>query len=133
MAGQLTVSVISPERTVYEGTADQVVAPAWDGEIGILRGHAPALLLLGTGERNAPPPRQVREALHRAGIGLEFMDTPTAARLYNVLTAEGRRVAAALIAVWSFEPAAKRPIRSPSGQDSEGKSWLDYSPISATP
>ena len=35
----------------------------------------------------------------RPGSGLEFMDTPAAARLYNVLTPEGRRVAAALIAV----------------------------------
>lgn len=50
MANDLTVSVISPERTVYEGTADMVVAPAWDGEIGILRGHAPLVILLGEGE-----------------------------------------------------------------------------------
>lgn len=56
-------------------------------------------VLLGVGARNAPPPRSAREALQRAGIGLEFMDTPAAARLYNVLTAEGRRLAAALIAV----------------------------------
>src|SRR5690606_35462168 len=50
MASQLTVSVIGPERTVYEGNADMVVAPAWDGEIGILRGHAPLVILLGDGE-----------------------------------------------------------------------------------
>jgi uncharacterized protein len=56
-------------------------------------------LLLGIGPRNAQPPRAVREALQLAGIGLEFMDTPAAARLYNVLTSEGRRLAAALIAV----------------------------------
>jgi uncharacterized protein len=56
-------------------------------------------LLLGMGARNALPPRPVREALQRAGIGLEFMDTPSAAKLYNVLTAEGRRLACALIAV----------------------------------
>lgn len=56
-------------------------------------------VLLGTGARNALPPKAVREALQRAGIGLEFMDTPTAARMYNVLTAEGRRLAAALIAI----------------------------------
>jgi uncharacterized protein len=56
-------------------------------------------LLLGVGARNALPPRPIREALQRAGIGLEFMDTPAAARLYNVLTSEGRRLAAALIAV----------------------------------
>ena len=55
-AAKLKVSVISPERTVYEGEAEQVVAPAWDGEIGILRGHAPLLVLLGDGDvrvRNA--------------------------------------------------------------------------------
>ena len=37
--------------------------------------------------------------LRAAGIGLEFMDTVAAAKLYNLLTSEGRRVAAALIAV----------------------------------
>ena len=56
-------------------------------------------LLLGVGARNAQPPRAVREALAAAGLGLEFMDTPSAARIYNVLTSEGRRLAAALIAV----------------------------------
>lgn len=46
----LRVVVISPERTVFEGEADSVVAPAWDGELGILRGHAPLIALLGSGE-----------------------------------------------------------------------------------
>ena len=49
-AERLTVSVITPERTVFEGSAEQVVAPAWDGEVGILRGHAPMMALLGDGE-----------------------------------------------------------------------------------
>jgi len=49
-AARLTVSVISPERTIFEGTADMVVVPAWDGEVGVLRGHAPMLVLLGDGE-----------------------------------------------------------------------------------
>lgn len=57
------------------------------------------LVLLGTGAHNALPPREVREGLRAAGIGLEFMDTPAAARLYNLLTSEGRRLAAALIAI----------------------------------
>lgn len=47
---RLTVSVISPERTIFEGEADMVVAPAWDGEVGILRGHAPMMVLLGEGD-----------------------------------------------------------------------------------
>ena len=45
----LTVSVISPERTLYEGTASSVVAPAFDGEVGILTNHAPMMTLLGRG------------------------------------------------------------------------------------
>lgn len=49
-AERMTVAVISPERTVFEGEADLVVAPAWDGEVGILRGHAPMIVLLGAGE-----------------------------------------------------------------------------------
>jgi uncharacterized protein len=56
-------------------------------------------LLLGVGATNALPPKAVRQALSAAGLGLEFMDTAAAARLYNVLTSEGRRLAAALIAV----------------------------------
>jgi F-type H+-transporting ATPase subunit epsilon len=45
----LTVSVISPERVLFEGEATSVVAPAFDGEVGILTGHAPMMTLLGTG------------------------------------------------------------------------------------
>jgi uncharacterized protein len=56
-------------------------------------------LLLGVGVRNAQPPRAIRDALLAAGMGFEFMDTPAAAKLYNVLTSEGRRLALALIAV----------------------------------
>lgn len=56
-------------------------------------------VLLGTGPVQGLPPRPVREALAKAGIGLEFMSTEAAARTYNVLASEGRRMAAALIAV----------------------------------
>ena len=49
-AGALHVIVISPEKTVYDGQADSVVAPAWDGEVGILRNHAPMMALLGSGQ-----------------------------------------------------------------------------------
>jgi F-type H+-transporting ATPase subunit epsilon len=46
----LTVSVISPEAVLFEGTTDSVVAPAFDGQVGILTGHAPMVTLLGKGE-----------------------------------------------------------------------------------
>ena len=45
----LNVSVISPEALVFEGTADSVVAPAFDGDVGILTNHAPMMTLLGKG------------------------------------------------------------------------------------
>jgi F-type H+-transporting ATPase subunit epsilon len=46
----LQVSVISPEAVLFEGSTDSVVAPAYDGKVGILTGHAPMLTLLGMGE-----------------------------------------------------------------------------------
>jgi F-type H+-transporting ATPase subunit epsilon len=46
----LRVSLISPAGSAFEGEADMVVVPAWDGEVGVLRGHAPMLVLLGSGD-----------------------------------------------------------------------------------
>ncbi|HEY4733479.1 MAG: F0F1 ATP synthase subunit epsilon [Gemmatimonadaceae bacterium] len=46
----LKVSVISPESVLFEGETDAVIAPAYDGEVGILTGHAPLMALLGNGE-----------------------------------------------------------------------------------
>ena len=45
----LNVSVISPEATLFEGEAPSITAPAFDGEGGILAGHAPMVTVLGTG------------------------------------------------------------------------------------
>jgi F-type H+-transporting ATPase subunit epsilon len=45
----LKVSVISPEATLFEGQAQSVIAPAFDGEVGILSGHAAMVTTLGAG------------------------------------------------------------------------------------
>jgi F-type H+-transporting ATPase subunit epsilon len=45
----MDVLVISPERTVFQGQAESLVAPAHDGEVGILPKHAPFMTLLGKG------------------------------------------------------------------------------------
>ncbi|MHB0963327.1 MAG: ATP synthase F1 subunit epsilon [Gemmatimonadaceae bacterium] len=45
----LKVSVVSPEATLFEGEASSVVAPAFDGEVGILPSHAPMITVLGQG------------------------------------------------------------------------------------
>jgi F-type H+-transporting ATPase subunit epsilon len=49
MSDSLKVSVISPERVLFEGTARGVIAPAFDGEMGIMPMHAPLMTLLGKG------------------------------------------------------------------------------------
>ncbi len=45
----MRVTVVSPERQVFEGDATAVVAPAYDGRVGFLPRHAPFLTLLGRG------------------------------------------------------------------------------------
>lgn len=45
----LNLRVVSAEKIVFEGEAASVVAPAWDGQVGILPGHAPMLALIGSG------------------------------------------------------------------------------------
>jgi uncharacterized protein len=58
-----------------------------------------ALLLLGTGRSLMHPAGAIARAFGDAGLALEAMDTGAACRTYNVLIAEGRPVAAALVAV----------------------------------
>jgi uncharacterized protein len=55
------------------------------------------LLLLGLGRRMAPVAPALRAALKANGIAVEAMDTGAACRTYNLLVAEDRRVAAALL------------------------------------
>lgn len=56
-------------------------------------------LLLGTGEKQVFPSLDIRKAFDDAGLGFDPMDTGAACRTYNVLLAEQRSVAAALICV----------------------------------
>ncbi|MCJ2023725.1 Mth938-like domain-containing protein [Methylobacterium sp. J-067] len=57
------------------------------------------LLLVGTGLDIAAIDPALRGWLKDAGVGLDVMQTGAAARTYNILVAENRKVAAALIAV----------------------------------
>ena len=57
------------------------------------------LLLIGTGPTLVPMPDTLRQRLKKIGIGIEPMATAAAARTYNILVGERRRVAAALLAV----------------------------------
>lgn len=57
----------------------------------------PELVLLGTGERQSFPPHDFLAAFLRRGVGIEVMDNAAAARTYDLLAGEGRRVVAAFI------------------------------------
>ncbi len=81
-----------PVRRIEEITLAGLTA-LWAGE------NPPEVLLLGCGPRMAMPPGGLRRELREAGPVLEPMDTGAACRTYNVLLAEGRDVAAALIAI----------------------------------
>jgi uncharacterized protein len=59
----------------------------------------PDVLLLGSGARMQLLPSVLRKVLREQGLVLDVMDSPAACRTYNVLLAEGRRVAAALLTV----------------------------------
>ncbi|WP_019626081.1 Mth938-like domain-containing protein [Thioalkalivibrio sp. ALJT] len=57
----------------------------------------PEVLLIGTGLHQQFPDRTVWRHLREQGMGVEIMDTAAACRTYNLIMAEGRDVAAALI------------------------------------
>ncbi|MGH8428508.1 MAG: Mth938-like domain-containing protein [Gammaproteobacteria bacterium] len=57
----------------------------------------PEMIILGTGERQRFPRQEKLAALFEAGIGVEIMDTAAACRTWNIVLAEGRRAASALI------------------------------------
>lgn len=57
------------------------------------------ILVIGCGKTFQAPPKGLREAIRKAGLVLEWMDTGAACRTFNVLQNEDRRVLAAIIAV----------------------------------
>jgi len=57
------------------------------------------VLVMGTGREICHIPAGLRRDLEDAGVGVEVMNSPAACRTYNVLVAEGRRVALAMLPV----------------------------------
>ncbi|WP_062463677.1 F0F1 ATP synthase subunit epsilon [Demequina soli] len=49
MAGPLTIDVVAPDRVLWSGTAERLIAPTVEGEIGLLTGHEPVLSVLKAG------------------------------------------------------------------------------------
>ena len=61
--------VISPERVVFDGEVSSVVAPAFDGEVGILPRHAPMVTLLGRGILRLDPVGAGGMGAEAGGVG----------------------------------------------------------------
>lgn len=84
--------LVLPDRVQpWGGLADTAPLLALAGAVDVL--------FCGMGVEIAHLPRALRSALDDLGIGVEVMNTPAAARTYNVCLSEGRRVAAALLPV----------------------------------
>lgn len=88
--------VLLPDRIVG-GWATRGFDALVEGDFALIADLAPEILLLGTGSRQRFPPQGLLRPLMAARIGYEIMDLAAAARTYNVLMLEGRRVAAALL------------------------------------
>ncbi len=93
-----TSFVLAPDRLVegWEAASVDALTPA---SIEPLLALDPEVVLLGTGARQAFPPPAVMAACLTRGIGLEAMSNDAAARTFNVLAGEGRRVVAGFILV----------------------------------
>jgi uncharacterized protein len=110
----------------YGGGGFRIAGTAFRGSVVVLRGHTELwsianagdvtlasletvfaearrlpidILLIGSGAAPAPFPAALRAELRTFGMVLEWMDTGAACRTFNILLAEERRIAAALIAV----------------------------------
>ncbi len=90
--------LVFPDRTVPWAVASMADV-TWPSLAEVRAAEAVEVLLLGCGTKAGILPEAVRAGLDEAGIVAECMDTGAACRTFNVLLAEERRAAAALIAV----------------------------------
>ena len=91
--------IVAPEQ-VWPWAISDIAHLTAESVAAVLTADPPIeLLLIGCGTRVERVPRNVREALRARAIIVDGMETDAACRTYNVLMAEERRVAVALIAI----------------------------------
>ncbi|HEV2097304.1 MAG TPA: Mth938-like domain-containing protein [Stellaceae bacterium] len=88
--------LVFPEATMLWAARD-VAAVDWESLSPVVGRGGVQILLLGLGTASVTIGGKLRARLREAGIALEAMDTSAACRTYNVLVAEDRQVAAALM------------------------------------
>jgi len=88
--------LVFPDLTLAWTAADAATVD-WESLAPVVKRGGVQILLLGLGKRGGAVAGELRARLRTVGITPEPMDTGAACRTYNVLAAEDRRVAAALI------------------------------------
>jgi uncharacterized protein len=96
-------SLVVTARDLIADWPPRSIADLTEAHLAAVLALEPQVVLLGTGARQRFPEARILAAAAGAGIGVEVMDTAAACRTYNVLLAEERRVAAALILERNFE------------------------------
>lgn len=88
--------ILAPDQAIEDWPVT-AVADIDEAAIATILALNPAVLILGSGPRIVFPSQAVLAEFLRRGIGVEVMDNAAAARTFNVLVSEGRRVVAAFI------------------------------------
>lgn len=94
---RLDASFLLAPDTLVEGWRPRDAAGLRPDDMDAVLAMAPALVLLGSGRNLVFPSPAVLAACLTRGIGIEVMDNAAAARTFNVLATEGRRVVAAFL------------------------------------
>ena len=93
----LETSFILAPNELIEGWKVDASAALVPDDLAPLLALNPELVLLGTGERQVFPSAAVMATCLTRGIGIEVMTNAAAARTFNVLAGEGRRVVAGFL------------------------------------
>ncbi|MEP6899083.1 MAG: Mth938-like domain-containing protein [Rhodanobacter sp.] len=88
--------LLAPDQAVEDWPVDSA-ALLDASHVDTLLALQPELVILGTGERQVFPAAAFMAGFLRKGVGIEAMDNAAAARTYNLLAGEGRRVVAGFI------------------------------------
>ncbi len=91
--------IVFPDRVIDWPLQNLEKPSVEDFDILAREEERPDVLLFGCGVQSVFFPPSFKNALKQKGLVIEVMDTGAACRTYNVLMAEGRRVAAALLPV----------------------------------
>lgn len=93
----LTASFILAPSQLVEDWPVHAGAPLTADDLAPLLALDPELVVLGTGDTQVFPSAAVMAACLTRGVGIEVMNNPAAARTFNVLASEGRRVVAGFL------------------------------------